>query len=69
MKETHYCEKCEKETTHNVEVERDATNPPEEFKEAEQEGYASVEDCIFYANGDSEYRITCSVCFNSFIYS
>ena len=67
MKETHYCERCEKETVHDVEIERDANNPTEEFIEAEEEGYASQADCIFYANGDSEYRATCSVCFNSFI--
>ncbi len=63
MKETRYCTNCEKVTIHDVEVERDAENPPESFIEAAHEGYASSADCSFYANGDSEYRFTCSVCF------
>ena len=62
MKETRYCDHCHRETEHTVELERDASNPPESFTEAEEEGWASVEDCIFYANGDSEYRVTCTVC-------
>lgn len=61
-KESRHCERCEELTWHLVEVERDATKPPEEFKMAEAEGYASQEDCIFYANGDSEYRVTCEEC-------
>ncbi len=62
-----YCEHCDKETPHTVEIERDANNPPDEFIEAEEEGSARVSDCIFYANGDSEYRVTCTVCYNSVI--
>ena len=62
MKETRYCEKCDKETVHEVEVERDAEHPPASCIEARDEGYASMDDCIFYANGDSDYRVTCSVC-------
>ncbi len=65
MKESRYCEKCDKETIHNITVERDAENPPESFIDAEQGGYASSADCSFYANGDSEYRFTCSVCLKS----
>ncbi len=67
MKETRYCEKCDKETIHDTEIERDAENKPESFIEAEEEGYSSTADCSFYANGDSEYRVTCSVCFESHI--
>ena len=67
MIEIHYCGHCKKETVHEVEIERDATKPPESFIEAEQEGYASNADCIFYDNGDSDYNATCSICFNSFL--
>ncbi len=47
-------------------MERDASDPPEDFIEAEREGYASQADCSFYANGDSEYQVTCSVCFTGY---
>ena len=66
-KEMRYCESCKKETTHEIEVERDASNPPEEFVEALEEGYASNADCIFYANGDSDWRVTCLTCFNNYL--
>ena len=66
MKETRYCERCEKETVHDVDIERDANDPTEEFIEAEEEGYASNADCSFYSNGDSEWRVICSVCFCSY---
>lgn len=67
MKEVRYCEQCDKETEHEVVMERDANDPPESFIEAEQEGYASQADGTFYAHGDSEWRVTCSVCFCSYI--
>lgn len=67
MIETRYCDTCDKQTEHTVEMERDANNPPEEFIEAQAEGYASSADCGFYANGDSEYRVTCTVCGRSFV--
>lgn len=67
MKETRYCKHCDKETVHEVKIEGDANNPPESFIEAESEGYANQADCIFYANGDSEYRVSCTECFNSYI--
>ena len=67
MKELRYCSRCDKTTEHEVEIERDADNPPESFIEAEREGYASQADCSFYANGDSEWRVTCLVCFSSYI--
>ncbi len=66
MNETRYCEQCDRTTEHTVEMERDANNPPESFTEAEAEGYASQADCTFFANGDSEYRITCAECGNSY---
>ena len=62
MKETRYCERCDKETEHEVVMERDAGHPPASFIEAQEEGYASTADCIFYANGDSEWRVTCLAC-------
>ena len=62
MKEIRYCDHCDKDTEHTIKLERDANYPTKSFVKAEQEGYASIQDCIFYSNGDSEWRITCTVC-------
>lgn len=64
--EREYCEDCQEDTEHEVFISRDAESPPEEFIEAEQEGYASQADCIFYANGDPEYEHVCRECGNRY---
>ncbi len=58
MKQTRYCEKCDKDTQHDDECIRDASVPPDGLNE----GYCTSEEAIFYGNGDSIYRVTCLEC-------
>lgn len=66
MKSARYCDNCDKDTIHDDECIKDAEKPPEEFIEAESEGYANQGEVIFYANGDSIYKVTCTECGKSY---
>lgn len=50
-----HCEICNTETEHTHECIRDANIPPDEET-------CTSEEMIFYLNGDSIYRITCTEC-------
>lgn len=55
LQQKQYCEICDTETDHIIECIRDATIEPDEET-------CTQEAMIFYANGDSIYRITCPDC-------
>lgn len=58
MKQTKYCETCDKYTLHDNKCIRDASVPPKGL----DYGCCTIEEAIFYTNGDSIYRITCLEC-------